>query len=351
MKHLLAPLSIRSLSLKNRIVMAPLTRCRAPDPLRIPNELICEYYSQRAQAGLIITEATAISPNAVGYNHTPGIWSPEQIDGWKSVTQAVHAQGGVIFLQLWHAGRMSDPIFLNGKTPVAPSAIAPEGPIKGLTIEKNYSIPHVLEIHEIKHIIEEYRIAAANAKKAGFDGVELHGANGYLPDQFLQDSTNHRKDDYGGSIANRARFMLETTDALISIWGSDRVGVHLAPRCDAHSMGDSDPQRTFTYVAGQLGQRNIGFLCSRESKQAQWLAPQLKKAFGGVYIANENFTVQQAEESLQLKEVDAIAFGQLFISNPDLPHRIKAQLPLAEAHTNTFFTQGPEGYIDYPFAT
>ena len=240
MSNLFEPLQVGDLTLPNRIVMAPLTRCRASDG-HIPNALMAEYYGQRAGAGLIISEATCVSPQGVGFPHTPGIWSEEQVSGWIKITDAVHAGGGRIFLQLWHVGRVSHPYYLNGELPVAPSAIAPAGHLRLLRPQLEYVIPRALDLAELPGIVEDYRKAAENAKRAGFDGVEVHGANGYLLDQFLQDSTNKRDDVYGGIIENRARLLLEVTDAVISVWGAGRVGMHLAPRGDAQSMGDSDP--------------------------------------------------------------------------------------------------------------
>ena len=245
MSRLFEPLQLGDLYLPNRIVMAPLTRCRAGAG-RVPTPLMAEYYAQRASAGLILSEATAVTPMGVGYPDTPGIWSDEQVAGWKMVTQAVHAAGGRIFLQLWHVGRISDPHYLDGAQPVAPSAIAAEGHVSLMRPKKAFVTPRALALEEIPGIVEAYRKGAENARIAGFDGVELHGANGYLLDQFLQDSTNHRTDAYGGSIENRARLMLEVTDAAISVWGCGRVGLHIAPRGDAHSMGDSNPLATFT---------------------------------------------------------------------------------------------------------
>src|SRR5882762_3374121 len=238
------PIRIGDLNLPNRVLMAPLTRSRATED-RIPTDLMLEYYVQRASAGLIISEATSISPLSVGYERTPGIWSDEQVAGWRRITDAVHNAGGRMSLQLWHVGRISHPILLNGETPVAPSAIAPDGRVYLLRPHQSYVTPRALAPAEIAGIIEAYRHGAENAQRAGFDGVELHGANGYLIDQFLQDGTNTRTDAYGGSVQNRARLLLETVDSLISVWGRDRVGVHLAPRSDVHSMSDSDPAVTF----------------------------------------------------------------------------------------------------------
>ena len=341
------PLTVGDLQLPNRIIMAPLTRCRASAG-RVPNELMRDYYVQRATAGLILSEATAVSPMGVGYPDTPGIWSAEQVQGWRLVTEAVHAAGGRIFMQLWHVGRISDPFYLNGELPVAPSAIAPEGHVNLVRPQRPFMTPRVLETHEIPGIVAAYRLGAENAKAAGFDGVEIHGANGYLLDQFLQDSTNRRTDDYGGEIENRARLMLEVTDACIAVWGANRVGMHLAPRGDAHSMGDSDPAATFGYVARELGKRRIAFICARESVGPNRLGPQLKQAFGGIYIANEAHTRDSAEELLRSGEADAVAFGKAFIANPDLVRRFASDAPLNAPDPSTFYGQGPGGYLDYP---
>lgn len=347
MTTLFDPIKIGDLELNNRIIMAPLTRARA-DERRVPNALMAEYYVQRASAGLIISEATAVTPMGVGYANTPGIWSDEQIRGWSNITHAVHANGGKIVLQLWHVGRISDPSFLNGEAPVAPSAIAANGHVSLLRPLRDYPVPRALETEELDDIVEVYRQGAENAKAAGFDGVEIHGANGYLLDQFLQDSTNKRTDRYGGSIENRARLLLEVTDAVISVWGAGRVGVHLAPRADSHDMGDSQRSETFTYVASELGKRGIAFICAREKAADDSLAPSLKQAFGGVFIANERFTKEQSNEWLASGKADAIAFGVPFIANPDLPARLQADAPLNEPQPETFYGSGPVGYIDYP---
>jgi 2,4-dienoyl-CoA reductase-like NADH-dependent reductase (Old Yellow Enzyme family) len=348
MTTLFDPLKVGALELPNRIVMAPLTRSRADGGGRVPNALMAEYYAQRASAGLILSEATSVTPMGVGYADTPGIWSDEQVEGWKQVTEAVHQAGGRIFLQLWHVGRISDPIFLNGDTPVAPSAIKPAGHVSLVRPVKDYETPRALDLEEIPGIIKAYRKGAENAKKAGFDGVEIHGANGYLLDQFLQDKTNQRTDAYGGSIENRARLMLEVTDACIAVWGADRVGMHLAPRRDAHDMGDSTPLETFGYVARELGKRGIAFICAREAVGADSLGPELKKAFGGVYIANEKMTKESAEQLLNSGNADAVAWGQWFIANPDLPARLKQNAALNPARPDKFYAPGAEGYTDYP---
>lgn len=346
-KTLFDPITVGAWNLPNRIFMAPLTRSRA-DAVRVPNELMAEYYRQRSSAGLILSEATSVTPMGVGYADTPGIWSDEQVRGWKLITTAVHEAGGRIVLQLWHVGRVSDPLFLNGETPVAPSAIRPNGHVSLVRPIKEFVTPRALAIDELPSIVAAYRKGAENAEAAGFDGVEIHGANGYLLDQFLQDSTNHRTDAYGGSIENRARLMLEVTDAAISVWGADRVGMHLAPRGDAHDMGDSDPLATFSYVANELGRRKIAFICAREALGDNRIGPKLKEAFGGVYVANERFTLDSGNAVIAAGEADAVAFGVPFIANPDLPGRFRLGAPLNEADPTTFYAPGPEGYTDYP---
>lgn len=347
MTTLFDPLKLGSLELPNRIIMAPLTRCRA-DAGRVPNALMAEYYVQRASAGLILSEATSVTPMGVGYPDTPGIWSEDQVRGWLNITRAVHANGGRIFLQLWHVGRISDPLYLDGELPVAPSAIQPAGHVSLVRPMKGFETPRALETEEIAEIVEAYRHGAENAKAAGFDGVEIHAANGYLLDQFLQSSTNQRSDQYGGSLENRARLLLEVTDAAISVWGADRVGVHLSPRCDLHDMGDADPRETFGYVARELGKRGVAFICTREREDEDSLTPYLKEQFGGLVIANERFTKAQANAWLAAGKADAVAFGVPYIANPDLVERLAQDAPLNEARPELFYAQGPVGYIDYP---
>ena len=352
MSTLFDPLVMGDFVLPNRIIMAPLTRCRASAG-RVPNALMAQYYAQRASAGMIFSEATAVSPQGVGYPDTPGIWSNEQVIGWEKVTSAVHDAGGRILLQLWHVGRISHPDYLQGELPVAPSSIAPLGHVSLLSPKRGYVTPRALKMDEIPGIVEIYRKGAINAKLAGFDGVEVHGANGYLLDQFLQDSTNKRTDIYGGSIENRVRLMLEVTDAVIQVWGAGRVGVHLAPRGDSNNMGDSNPAQTFGYLAQELGKRGIAFIFTRESLGEDRISPLLKTRFGGVLIANEGFTRETAQQALALGEADAISFGKLFISNPDLPHRLKVNSSLTPCIPQTFYGYGlPDpviGYTDYSF--
>ncbi len=347
MSNLFTPIKVGDLTLPNRIIMAPLTRSRAGES-RVPNEMMAQYYSDRAGAGLIISEATSICPMGVGYAQTPGIWSTEQIEGWKKVTSAVHEKNGRIFLQLWHVGRVSHPLFLKGELPVAPSAIVLKGQVSLVRPQQAFVTPRALSTEEIPQIVDTYRKAAHNAKEAGFDGVEIHAANGYLIDQFLQDSTNHRSDQYGGSLENRARFLLEIVDAVISVWGPGRVGVHLAPRCDSHDMGDSNPLQTFSYVAKALSERKIAFIFARERQGEGYIGDQLKQTFKGVYIANQELTQTMAEQLLQTEKADAVAFGKLFIANPDLPERFFLKAPLNPVDAETFYVGGNHGYNDYP---
>ena len=347
MASLFDPLALGDLVLPNRVLMAPLTRLRAK-PGHVPSQLMVDYYAQRASAGLIISEGVPVSPQAVGYEGVPGIWSADQVEGWKHVTRAVHAKGGRIFMQIWHVGRISDPQFLGGELPVGPSAIAAEGTVSLLRPQRSFVIPRALETEEVAGVVEDFRRAAANAQAAGFDGVELHGANGYLLDQFLQDGSNVRTDHYGGSIENRARLLLDATDAAASVFGPCRVAVHLAPRADVHTMGDSDRRAVFLHAARGLGRRKIAFLCARESVGPDSLGIELKAAFDGVYIANEGFTLESAETALQDGWADAVAFGKAFIANPDLPRRLRTQAPLNPPDFETFYGHGPEGYVDYP---
>ena len=348
MTSLFDPIRLGDLDLPNRVIMAPLTRARATPDGRVPTPLMAEQYVQRASAGLILSEATSVEPMGVGYAATPGIWSKEQVEGWKNVTKAVHAAGGRISLQLWHVGRISDPEFLGGAAPVSASAIAADGFVSLMRPQRAYPTPRALALDEIPAIIEAYRRGAENAQAAGFDGVEVHGANGYLLDQFLQDGSNKREDAYGGPIENRARLHLEVTDACISIWGADRVGMHLAPRGDSHDMGDSDLAGTFSYLARELGKRKLAFLFLRERVGPDRLAPALKKAFGGPVIGNEQYTPEQSVADLQGGVVDAIGFGRTFIANPDLPARLKAGAPLNDLNPATLYAPGAEGYTDYP---
>lgn len=347
MSLLHTPLQVGALTLPNRIIMAPLTRCRAGAG-RVPTDTMLEYYVQRASAGLILTEATAVHPMGVGYPDTPGIWSDEQVAGWTKIAAAVHAAGGRIMLQLWHVGAISDPVYLNGALPVAPSAIAPAGHVSLIRPAKRHVVPRALELHEIPRIVSAYRLGAVNALRAGFDGVEIHGANGYLLDQFLQDGTNQRTDQYGGAIENRARLALEVTDAAISVWGADRVGYHIAPRGGSHGIKDSNPAATFGYLATELGRRKLAFLFAREPLHGHRLGPALKHAFGGIYIVNEGLTAATAQAVLGAGEADAVGWGKLFIANPDLPRRLQLGAALNEPVPATFYGGDARGYTDYP---
>ncbi|OXR48398.1 MULTISPECIES: alkene reductase [unclassified Pusillimonas] len=347
MVNLFEPVQFGSLSLSNRIVMSPLTRTRAGEG-RAPTDLVRLYYCQRADAGLIITEATSITAQGVGYPDTAGIWSKAQVDGWKRVTEAVHARGGKIVLQLWHVGRVSDPELLNGEIPVAPSAIACEGQVSILRPKRDYVVPRALQTNEIAGIVADFVQAARNAKDAGFDGVEVHGANGFLIDQFLHDGSNQRTDQYGGSVENRARFLLEIVDAVCSVWPSGRVGVHLSPRAGVHAMRDSDPASLFYYVAEQLGKRNLAFMFVREPQGPDSLAPQMKKLFGGPVIINGSYTLETAQKAIDNGDGDAVAFGRMFIANPDLVARLRDGHALNEPDPSTFYGQGAKGYTDYP---
>ena len=344
-----SPLVLGDLHLKNRVVMAPLTRNRATTD-RVPTAIMAEYYAQRASAGLIISEATVISEAANGYEKTPGLFTDAQVEGWKPITDAVHAKGGLIVAQLWHVGRVSHPDLLDGETPVSASAVQQAGYVSLLRPKREYVVPRPLEITEIKTIVAQYKQAAIRAKAAGFDGVELHAANGYLIDQFLQSSTNQRQDIYGGTVENRARLLLEVMDALIEVWGAGRVGVHLSPRGDEHDMGDADPRETFGYVMQQLGQRKIAFFFTREYLADDSISEYMKQRSQGVpYIANMRLSREDAIDLLASGKADAVSFGKAYIANPDLYERLLEDAPLNELLLdNMIGTDVAEGYIDYP---
>lgn len=347
MAELNTPLTVGDFEIKNRLVMAPLTRARSGES-RVPNDLMVEYYQQRANAGLILTEATVIGSKTVGYADTPGLWSQEQAQAWNKIIEAVHAQGSKIVVQLWHVGRISDPELLDGDIPVAPSAIQPAGEVSLLRPKRPYVKPRALSIEEIQEVVAQYKHSAELAKAAGFDGVELHAANGYLIDQFLQSNTNQRDDEYGGPVENRARLLLEVVDAFIEVWGAGRVGVHIAPRGDSHDMGDENPLATFGYVVEQLSQRNVAFIFSREYEAADSIGPKLREKFNGVWIANENLTPESAQRILREGQADAVSFGKAYIANPDLLQRLEQGLPLNELQPTTLYAKGAEGYTDYP---
>lgn len=349
MPNLLEPLRVGAWELPNRIIMAPLTRCRAKEG-RVPTELMAQYYRQRASAGLIIAEATAVTQMGVGYPDTPGIWSQEQVAGWRGVTDAVHEAGGRIVLQLWHVGRISDPYFLGGQLPVAPSAIAASGQVSLVRPKRDFVVPRALDRREIPEVVDAYQRGAENAERAGFDGVELHGANGYLLHQFLNAGSNTRTDDYGGSIENRARLMLEVIDAAISVWGADRVGLHLSPSDSEPLMNLHRSVETYEYVMQQATGRNLAFVCVREPiDDPLRCGPRLRAAFGGAYIANDGFDQASGEAALARGEADAVAYGRWFISNPDLPRRFAEGKPLAPFDPATFYSRPLDlGYTDYP---
>ncbi len=354
---LFKPAAIGSLKLANRIVMAPLTRSRAGSG-DVPTPLMATYYAQRASAGLIISEASQISPQGKGYIQTPGIYSAEQVAGWKQVTDAVHAKGGKIVIQLWHVGRISHPALqVDGALPVAPSAVTPKGWVFTGKGKEDMVAPRALELAEIPGIVADYKRAAENAKAAGFDGVEIHGANGYLIDQFLRDKTNLRTDIYGGSIENRARFLLEVTDAVLQVWDKDRVGVRLSPISPANDIDDSNPEPVFTYAVQQLAQRGIGFLHIVEGATGGPREPgrptdfdlgKLRALFPNTYIANNGYTREMAIEARAENRADLIAFGRPFISNPDLVERLYRNAPLNALEVATLYGGDERGYTDYP---
>ncbi|TGE27608.1 alkene reductase [Hymenobacter metallicola] len=359
--NLFTPFQMGALTLPNRLVMAPMTRSRAKNDGNVPTDSTVKYYEQRASAGLIITEGAQISPQGVGYVFTPGIYSAAQVAGWRKVTDAVHAAGGRIFIQLWHVGRISHPDFHNGELPVAPSAVQPTG-VQAYTINGMQEIPtpRALETAEVKAVVEDFRKAAANAKEAGFDGVEIHGANGYLVDQFIQDGSNQRTDEYGGSVENRARFALEVVQAAAEVFGADRVGIRLSPTGAMGGINDSDRVKTFRYVAEQLNQLGLAYLHVIEALPGHPMAPQpgqelvaahLRKAFTGPFILNGGYTQETAEKALANNEADLIAFGVPFIANPDLVERLEQGAALNTPDPATFYAGDDNGYIDYPTLT
>ncbi|MEL6580027.1 MAG: alkene reductase, partial [Cyanobacteria bacterium J06621_12] len=333
---LFSPVDLGSNSLTNRVVMAPMTRLRAIDS--IPQPVMATYYVQRASAGLIVTECTMVSPLSNGYMNCPGIYTPEQITGWQAVTDAVHDAGGKIFLQLWHCGRISHSSLLDGQQPVAPSAVAPVGKLHTPVGKVAMETPRALEKSEIAGIIEQFRTGAENAKTAGFDGVELHGAFGYLIDQFLQDGSNQRTDEYGGSIENRARFLLEVVEAVSDVWGADRIGIKLSPSNTFYGMVDSNPQATFSYVLEALNSLGLAYVHLMEPNETDLksrdvinpVAPLFRPIYQGTLISNGGYTQETANAALNNGNADLVSFGQLFIANPDLPERFKLKAPLNE---------------------
>jgi N-ethylmaleimide reductase len=352
---ILAPLRLSPLTLPNRVVMAPMTRNRA-GPGNVPGEMNAAYYAQRASAGLIVSEATQVSPQGVGYPGTPGIHSAAQVAGWKLVTEAVHGAGGRIFLQLWHVGRISHPSLQpGGALPVAPSAIAPAG--QAMTREglKPFVTPRALETAEIAGIVEDYRRGARNAREAGFDGVELHGANGYLVDQFLRDGANRRTDRYGGSAQNRARFLIEVTEAIVGEWGADRVGVRLSPTTPFNDMADTNPAETFATAVGELNRFGLSYLHVAEPAATDPVAagekPDIRffrKLWRGVLMGNKGYDLARANAAIREGAADLISFAVLFLANPDLPERFRRGGPFNVPDRKTFYGGATAGYIDYP---
>ena len=350
-----SPYRLADLALENRFVMAPMTRSRAVDG-HVPSPHAATYYAQRASAGLIVTEATQVSPQGVGYIRTPGLHSPEQVAGWKKITEGVHRVGGTIFAQLWHVGRVSHPDFHGGELPVAPSAIAPDGEVFTTRGKTKIVTPRALETHEIPGIVDQFKRGAENAKAAGFDGVELHGANGYLLDQFLRDSANRRTDAYGGSIQNRARFPLEVAEAVVGVWGASRVGYKISPNGTLYSMWDSDPLRTFSYLATELNHFGLGYLHVFEPiagpgaipADVPRALPALRKLFKGTLIANGGYDARSGNAAIANRDADLVAFGVPFLANPDLPLRYLRGAPLNAPDPATFYAGEEKGYIDYP---
>jgi len=350
-ESLFSPVTIGGMSLANRVAMAPMTRNRAPEG--IPTALMAEYYTQRAEAGLIVTEGAQISEQAVGYPATPGIYSEAQVEGWKQVTSAVHAKGGHIFVQLWHCGRVSHPDFHAGALPVAPSAIKPAGQAFTYTGLQDFGTPRALEFREIPEIVEQYRHAAAMAIKAGFDGVEIHSANGYLLDQFLRDGSNQRSDAYGGSIANRARLLLEVTEAVCDEIGADKVAVRISPVNGFNDMHDSDPQSLFNHVATVLSDFRLAFLHVVEVSMAGEVnhavdMQQIRQCFKGAYMANGSYDKARGDEAVASGAADMVAYGIPYLANPDLIERFRRDAPLNEADQSTFYGGDAKGYTDYP---
>jgi N-ethylmaleimide reductase len=351
--QLFVPIQVGALTLPNRILMAPLTRCRA-DQDHIPTPLMAEYYSQRASAGLIIAEATAAMAGCSAFWTEPGIYNDAQVAGWKMVTDAVHAKGGQIALQIWHGGRACHPLMNNGAIPVAPSAIpitndeihTPNGKVAHVT-------PRALEDDEIPSIIAGFKAAAVNAKAAGFDGIEIHGANGYLLDEFLRDGSNQRSGAYGGSVENRARLLLEVLAATSEVWGSDRVGIRVSPLNSYNSMMDSDPVATYTWLATQLNQYSLAYLHVMRAdflgqQQGDVMTP-IREAYEGVLIGNTGYSAEEAEQAIAAHQLDAIAFGTSFLANPDLPTRFAHKADLNAPDSSKFYSAGSEGYTDYPY--
>lgn len=351
---LFSPIQIGKLTLKNRIFMAPLTRCRSVED-NVPNDLMATYYAQRATAGLIISEATQISTQGIGYPCTPGIHTAAQVEGWKKVTNAVHEKGGTMFLQLWHVGRISHSAYHGGALPVAPSAIKPSGEVYTFEGMKAYETPRALSVEEIREIVKAYATGAKNAIEAGFDGVEIHAANGYLIDQFLRDGTNIREDAYGGNIENRSRFLFEVIEAVIAEIGADKTGLRLSPSGTFNDMTDSNPQKHFTYVCEKLNAYGLAYLHIVDALEGDIRHGAnvvelsiLRDAYKGVLITCGAYDKERGNKVIQNHQADAVAYGVLFIANPDLVERFKINAGFNEADPSTFYTQDEKGYVDYP---
>jgi N-ethylmaleimide reductase len=351
---LFSSFQVGALKLPNRFVMAPLTRGRA-NPDRVPNDLMTEYYTQRASAGLIITEATAVSPQGYGWLGAPALYNEAQAAGWRNITNSVHDAGGRIFLQLWHMGRVSHPDFLNGDQPVGPSAIAAQGDTHTPKGKQLYVTPRPLETAEIAGVVRDYAHGARLAREAGFDGVEIHGANGYLIDQFLRDGSNQRTDRYGGSIENRVRFLAEIATAVVEAWSADRVGVRLSPLGQYNDMQDSTPIQTFTHAAKELNRLGLAYLHVLEGLPGHWshvagerVSPHLRAVFHGPFIANAGYDAGTAERAINAGETDLVAFGVPFLANPDFIERVRRGAPMNTPDMATFYTPGVKGYTDYP---
>ena len=355
MPSLFDPITLGAVEAPNRILMAPLTRGRS-DKDAVPSDLMIDYYTQRASAGLIISEATGISREGLGWPFAPGLWTQAQVDAWKPVTESVHAAGGRIIAQLWHMGRQVHSSVIGGQ-PVSSSATKTEGQAHTFEGKKDFEVARPLELNEIPRLLNDYELATKNALEAGFDGVQIHAANGYLIDQFLRDNANSRTDEYGGSIENRIRLLREVAERVISVAGADRTSVRLSPNGDSQGVDDSNPEPLFTAAAKALSDLGIAFLELREpgpdgtfgKTDVPKLSPAIRKVFKGVLVVNSDYdTLEKAQAELDTGVADAISFGRTFIANPDLPERLRTGAPLAQDNPKTWYSQGPEGYIDYP---
>jgi N-ethylmaleimide reductase len=355
MSKLLSKVKLGPYELKNHMVMAPLTRCRADFNTRVPTPMMVEYYKQRASAGLILTEATVVTAKGVGYPATPGIYSDEQVKAWQLITKAVHEANGRIFLQLWHCGRASHSSFLDGDLPVSSSAISIPGELYTPLGMKPYETPRALTFEEVQKVPALFAFGAQRAKEAGFDGVEIHGANGYLIDQFLKDGVNKRVDAYGGNIANRTRLLIEIIEAVSKVWGKDRVGLRLSPSGSFGGMSDSDPLKHFSYIVEKVSDLEIAYLHIVEGDKADERhgakmvdTSVLKKCFKGTLLSCGGYTQESAESALVSNKAELIVFGKLFLANPDLPKRFEQNKPLNKWDDTTFYAGGEKGYTDYP---